>query len=165
MQMKLSLSVLCALSLVACGSSDSGSTDSPIASTPLSGTIDGQRFDATIALVRADFGAAGTRSVSIYDKDVSCNDTNVKADRFILLSVPWKSGTTRSFGLSLTSADNQTATFVIDRNGTPDNVVSTEGRVEVVAAPVDVGSTGTIRLRAKAEGHSVEGEVVARVCE
>ena len=49
--------------------------------------------------------------------------------------------------------------------GTPDNIISSTGRVEIVDAPTDKGSSGKIRLRASAEGNNVEGEVTVLVCE
>jgi hypothetical protein len=154
---------LCSLA-VGCGSSsdDSGPTG-PVAAQPLAGTIDGQAFTAKVGLARKGFDE-GKKSIDIYDTDVTCEQGASQVKREILIDVPWEAGMTKDFSFSL-SGGGQTATFVVDKNGTPDNIVSANGRVEVIDAPTEKGATGKLRLRAIAESNKVEGEVTIKVCE
>ena len=155
-----------ALSAVGCGSSsssDDGPTG-PVAATPLTGSVDGKDFTAKSALAKKGFDE-GKKSIDIYDHDVSCDTFDDKSERKILIDVPWTAGTAKDFSFSLSGGGGQTATFVIDKNGTPDNIIATTGRVEVLDAPADKGATGKIRLRAIAQGNKVEGEIPVQVCE
>lgn len=154
---------LCALA-VACGSSSSDSAPSgPVAAQPLAGTIDGQSFTAKVGLAHKGF-EDGKKSIDIYDTDATCDQFGTQAKREILIDVPWTTGTSKDFSVSF-SGGGQTATFVVEKDGKTDNIVSGTGRVEVIDAPTDKGSTGKIRLRAIAESNKVEGEVTIKVCE
>lgn len=158
----LSVVGLCAVGCSSSSSSDDEPTG-PVAATPLTGSVDGKDFTAKSALAKNGFDD-GKKSIDIYDHDVSCDSFDDKSERKILIDVPWQTGTTKDFSFSL-SGGGQTATFVIDKNGTPDNIIATTGRVEIVDAPTDKGATGKIRLRAIAEGNKVEGEIPVQVCE
>jgi hypothetical protein len=148
-------------------SSDSSTPEGPVAATPLTGTINGASFTAKSAITHVGgFGSNsdGTQNIDIYETDVTCADFAPQADREILLSVPWKDNTDRDFKLAFGSPDSQTGTFVIQKNGTPDNIISTQGRVEIITAPTDKDAMGKMRLRMSAEGNTVEGEVDIHVC-
>jgi len=104
--------------------------------------------------------------IDIYDAAITCNDFAPKAERKILISVPWTAGRSRDFKLAVGSNDSQTATFVIQRSASDtDNVVSTRGRVEIIDAPAEPGAMGKIRLRALAGDDVVEGEIAVEVCD
>jgi hypothetical protein len=159
----LGLSAL-ALFAVGCGSSSDDAPSGPVSASPLSGSIDGQDFTGKVAIARKGFDE-GKKSIDIYDDaSITCDTFNDKATRKILIDVPWTTGMSKDFSFSF-SGGGQTATFVIDKGGSPDNIIATTGRVEVIDAPTDVGSTGKIRLRAIAEGNKVEGEIPVQVCE
>jgi hypothetical protein len=164
--MKLAIIFTFALSALAvgCGSSSDSSSGptGPVAARPLTGTVDGQDFTAKVGLAHKGF-EDGKKSLDIYDTDVTCDQMAPQAKREILIDVPWTAGTSKDF--SFTGSGGQTATFVVDKNGTPDNIISANGRVEVIDAPTDKGSTGKIRLRAIAQANKVEGEVTIKVCE
>jgi hypothetical protein len=158
-----------ALSAAACSLNSTSSGDDgptgPVASSPLTGSIDGKDFTAKSAVARKGFDD-GKKSIDIYDTDVTCDTFDDKAERKILIDVPWTAGTTKDFSFSLSSgSSSQTATFVIDKGGTPDNIIATTGRVEIIDAPTDKGTTGKMRLRAIAQGNKVEGEIPVQVCE
>ena len=169
--MKLGLIAVCTLSLIAtvstigCSSSDDGSEDSggPVAASPLTGQVNGASFAAKSAIARKSSGEK--KSIDIYDSDVTCDAFAPKTDRSILISVPWTAATTRDFKFSLGGGDSQTATFVVQKDGQTSNIISTQGRVEVIEAPTEKGATGKIRLRATAQGNSVEGEIAVKVCD
>ena len=146
---------------VACGSSgeDSGGA---VAASALEGTIEGTAFKAQSA-IGSYYGSDGTMSISIYDTAVNCETRPPEAARYILLSVPWKANSQRDFSLKFDD-DGQTATFVIDAGGKTNNILATEGRVEILDAPVEVGLEGTIRLRAIARENEVEGAIQVRIC-
>ena len=154
--------VLCLLAVAACSSSDSGEdSGEPVASSPLSGTVDGKPFAAKSAIARSS-GGGDKRSISIYDVDATCDDASPQTDREILFSVPWKAGTSRPLKLDFTDLNgSQTVTFVV---GKSNNIISNSGRIEVLEAPTEKGTTGKIRVRASADGHSVEGEIAVQVC-
>ncbi len=173
--MKLALG-FAALSLVSlssfvmgCSSSeDSAAASGPVAAKPLAGSIEGKTFSAKTALAhKSGFSSDaddGKRSIDIYEDEVSCDDFGHKSDRSILFSVPWKAGTQRDFKLDF-SSEGQTATFVIQRDGKTDNIISTQGRVEIIEAPTEKGSKGKIRIRATAQSNSVEGEIAVTMCD
>jgi hypothetical protein len=144
-------------------SSGGGGATGPVATTPLAGTVDGQSFTAKTALAHDGFDS-GKKSIDIYDTDVNGEAFGQSSKREILLDVDWTAGSAKDFSLGSGTA-GQTATFVVDKNGTPDNIISTTGRVEIIDAPTTKGSTGKMRLRATAEGNQVEGEVPVQVCE
>jgi hypothetical protein len=163
--------VLTALGLVTAFAAGCSSDDDPaektgpVAASPLTGSIEGKTFAAKSAVARKGF-EDGEKSIDIYDTAVTCEDFSPKAERRILISVPWTAGTQRDFKLSLGGADGQTATFVIERDSTTtDNVVSAQGRVEIIDAPTEKGATGKIRLRAVAQDNNVEGEIAVAVCD
>lgn len=154
---------LTALSLVTGCSSSSDSSDSggPVAATPLQGEIDGKTFVAKSAI--AEPGSSSDRmSITVYDVDATCDAEPTNADRRILTSVPWKPGTTRDLKLDFADLNgSQTVTFVI---GASNNIISNQGRIEVIDAPTAKGDKGKIRIRATAQSHHVEGEIAVQVC-
>ncbi len=169
MKLALALSALGLMTAFVAGCSsedDPAEKTGPVAATPLTGSIEGQTFAAKSALARKGFDE-GEKSIDIYDSEVTCKDFSPKAERKILISVPWTAGTNRDFKFSLGGGDSQTATFVIQKNesDTPQNIISTQGRVEIVDAPSEPGAKGKIRLRAVADAHNVEGEIAVEVCD
>ncbi len=158
------LGLMSVLSVGCSSDDDPAEKTGPVAATPLTGAIEGKTFAAKAAIARKGFDD-GERSITIYDAEVSCEDFSPKADRKILISVPWTSGTSRDFKLALGSDDSQTATFVIERDSKTDNIISTQGRVEIVEAPTEKGATGKMRLRAVARDNNVEGEIAVELCE
>jgi hypothetical protein len=166
--MKLALGTfsfaLFAVFVAGCSSSDDAAEKTgPVSASPLKGTVEGSEFVAKSALARKGFDE-GEKSIDIYEGAVTCADFAPKEKRKILISVPWKSGTTRDFKFAL-GDDGQTATFVIQRDSKTDNIIATQGRVEIVDAPTEKGAKGKLRLRAVAREHSVEGEIAVEVCE
>jgi len=172
MKLTLALSALCLMtaSVAGCSSEDDPAEKTektgPVAATPLTGSIEGKAFEAKSAIARKGF-EDGEKSIDIYDTAVTCKDFSPKAQRKILISVPWTAGTNRDFNFSLSGGDSQTATFVIHENesDTTQNIISTEGRVEIIEAPSEPGAMGKIRLRAVASGNNVEGEIAVEVCD
>ncbi len=147
---------------VGCSSSDGGGDDSggPVASSPLSGTIDGKPFVAKSAIATPD--KDGEASITVYDIEATCDGQSPEVDRRILTSVPWTAGTERNLKLDFTDmAGSQTVTFVL---GSSNNIISNSGRIEILEAPSEKGAKGKIRLRASAQSHSVEGEIAVTVC-
>jgi hypothetical protein len=168
MKLGLLVAAIAVAALSGCSSSDSSSSGKtgPVASTPLEGTIDGKPFEGKFARAQKGFGSSddGEVSIDIFDKDVPCDSFEQTTEPYVLLSVPWKAGTARDFKFA-SKPEGQTATFVIQKDGKTDNVISVQGRVEIVDAPTEKGATGKLRLRATAEGNNVEGEVAVKVCE
>jgi hypothetical protein len=167
--MKLGLIAVCTLSLVAAlgcsSSSDSDDSGGPVAASPLTGQVNGASFAAKSAIARKSGSGGEKKSIDIYDSDVTCEAFAPKADRSILISVPWAAATSRDFKFSLSGGESQTATFVVQKDGQTSNIISTQGRVEVIEAPAEKGALGKIRLRATAQGNSVEGEIAVKVCD
>ncbi len=169
MKPAFALFMLGSLSAFATGCSsedDPAEKTGPVAATPLTGSVQGATFAAKSAVARKGFDD-GEKSIDIYDTEVSCKDFSPKAERKILITVPWTAGTSRDFKFSFGGSDSQTATFVIQKNesDTPLNVISTQGRVEIIEAPTEPGAKGKIRLRAVASEHNVEGEIEVEVCD
>ncbi len=135
----------------------------PVSTSPLQGTVEGTAFVAKSARAKKGFDD-GERSIEIYEGTVTCKDFAPEEKRKIIFSVPWKTGTARDFKFAL-GGDGQTATFVIKRESQTDNVISTQGRVEIIDAPTEAGAMGKIRLRAVARENNVEGEIAVEVCE
>jgi hypothetical protein len=167
MKLAIVLTTLGLLTVFAAGCSsddDPAEKTGPVAASPLTGSIEGKAFEGKSAIARKGFDD-GEKSIDIYDTAVKCADFSPKADRRILISVPWTANTQRDFKFSLGSSDGQTATFVIERDSKTDNVISTQGRVEILEAPTEKGAMGKIRLRAVAQENSVEGEIAVEVCD
>jgi hypothetical protein len=165
MKLGMMFAGLVALGAIACTSTtDSGSGKTgPVAATPLTGTIEGKPFAGKYGVAKPGFDENDPeRMISIYDTEVTCASFSNEAEAYLLFSVPWKEGA-RDF--SFGGSDSQTATFVVKRDGETDNIISTQGRVEVLEAPTEAGAKAKIRLRAEAQGNSVEGEVLVEVCE
>jgi hypothetical protein len=100
---------------------------------------------------------AGRRSLEISNKVIACGD--FAAHSQILGLVPWTVG---SYELSL----QQNLTFAVDVDGGIDNLVATNGRVEVLSAPGPDAGVATLRIRATFDSdNSVEGEVAITVCD
>jgi hypothetical protein len=166
MKLAVAFTMLGLLSVFGAGCSSSDDEEAktgPVSASPLTGAIEGKAFEAKSAIAKKGFDD-GERSINIFDKAVTCADFDSDADRYILLSVPWKAAS-RDFKISLGSDDSQTATFVIKRASETDNIVSTQGRIEILEAPTEAGQKGKIRLRATAQGNNVEGEIAVEVCE
>lgn len=162
--MKLGSLVILSFFAAACSSSDDASDKTgPVAASPLKGTIEGKDFVGKTALAKKGFDP-GEKSIDIYDTDVKCDEFGASPPRSILISVPWSAGTSKDFKFAL-GEDGQTATFVIQRDDKTDNIVSTQGRVEILEAPTEKGATGKMRLRAVAKDNSVEGEISVQVCD
>jgi hypothetical protein len=149
---------------VGCGSSDDDAPTGPVSASPLTGTIEGKEFVGKVALAKKGF-EEGEKSIDIYDADVSCADFGgERPPRWIMISVPWTPATEKDFKFGL-GGDNQTATFVVQKDGETNNIIATTGRVEIITAPTEVGEKGKIRLRAIADTNKVEGEISVEVCE
>jgi hypothetical protein len=157
--LRIASCVVVALSLVACGGGDDGDSDKPVATSQLSGTIDGRSFTAVVALAEKGFDAT-EKFVEIYDVQRTCNDFAPlpTGGRSILFSQEWKPGNTQ---LSLSN----NVTFVIQESGGPNNIIVTTGRLELVNTPTEVGQMGTVRLRASDGEDKVEGQVSVTICE
>jgi hypothetical protein len=171
MKRVFALGLLTTLSLAGCSISalDSSGNDSggAVASAPLKGTIDGKAFVAKSAVVRSSSESGGKASVTIYDIDVACDEYSPKSEREVLTSIEWKAGTNRNFKVDISDLKgSQTATFVIKPagGGNPRNVLSNAGRIEIMEAPTEKDAIGKLRIRAKANADSVEGEIAVRVC-
>ena len=173
MKLGLMLVGLMAFGATACTiqSTDSGSGSSgktgPVSATPLTGTIEGKSFAGKFGVAKkSGFDDDGKRMISIYDREVPCSSFSSEDEppAYLLISVPWEAGVARDF--SFGGSDGQTATFVVKKaDGDFTNIISTQGRVEIIEAPTEAGAKGTVRLRAEARGNSVEGEVAVEVCE
>src|SRR5688500_14978693 len=153
MKLGLMLVGLIALGSVGCTiqSTDTGSSGGktgPVSSTPLAGTIEGKSFAGKFGVAKkSGFDDDGKRTISIYDTEVPCSSFSSEGepDAYLLISVPWEAGIARDF--SFGGKDGQTATFVVKRSdGDFTNIISTQGRVEVIEAPAEAGAKGTIRL-------------------
>lgn len=151
--------------LVACGGDDDdnnggngGDPGTAVASKPLTGTIDGRAFTAVSAL--ATDGFDGEKFIDIYDVQRDCDDFAPlpTGGRSILLSTEWKP---MSQQLSLSNS----VTFVIEEANGPNNIIVTQGRLELIDTPTAAGQTGTLRLRATDGEDNVEGQVSVTVCE
>jgi hypothetical protein len=159
------LSTAALLAGCSASSESTGDSGSAVAASPLKGNIDGKDFQGKSAVARKS-GTDGKRSITVYDMDVKCEDFSPKAERELLTSIEWVAGTTKNLKLDFADLKgSQTVTFVISKGGSPTNVISNTGRIEVIEAPTDKGSVGKIRIRASAQAHSVEGEIAVQVCE
>ncbi len=156
-------SVAVALCLAACGGDDDGGgggdSGTAVASTALTGTIDGRPFTAVSALANGAFDD-GERFVDIYDVQRGCDDfgTLPVGSRSILFSREWKPVT------QPLSFDNN-ITFVVRESSGPNNIIVTRGRLELIDTPSVAGQVGTLRLRAINGNDKVEGQVSVTVCE
>ena len=159
------LAFLALATVTGCSSSGGASTDSggPVATTPLKGTIAGKDFIGKIAIAQPGFADEGSKKeISIYDTDVDCSGAQAGGDHHILTSIEWTAGIAKNLKLDFSGGDNQTVTFV---TGPGENVISNQGRIEVIEAPTDVNAKGKLRLRATAESNHVEGEIAVLVCD
>jgi hypothetical protein len=130
---------------------------SPIPDSTLSGTVGGSAFTAQGALASTDsFSEPGQRNILIAEVPLTCDDLFKSLDRSIIFTTDWTAGKQTELGLF-----DQTVTFV---TGGSNNNIATDGRLEVVDAPMDKGTTGTLKLRAFAGADSVEGTVSVTVC-
>lgn len=167
--MKLGMMFAAALAIsgVACTTETDSSEGKkgPVSASPLTGTIEGKSFAGKFGRAKkTSFDDTVERMIDIFDTEVPCSSFSDTPDAYLLLSVPWKAGTSRDFKLG-SGEESQTATFVVQKDGKTRNIISTQGRVEIVDAPSEAGATGKLRLRAAADGNSVEGEVTVEVCE
>jgi hypothetical protein len=142
------------VTLLACGG---GSSGTPVASTPLAGTFNGQPWTAQKGRANPwGFDDGGERWIDIASSALPCGSFG--GDPQIIGTIRWQTGAAYDLGLQ------ENLTFVVQSGGTPQNYVATTGRVEVISAP-DAG-TGTVRLRAKFdEDFDVEGEIQLDVCD
>lgn len=144
--------------MFACGSDSAADGDEPVAQKALSGTIGGKAFEAVSAVARPGFEEGDDRRIEVYEESVTCADGfgGAESDRMILFSARWEAGFESAFSLQ------QNATLV---PAAAENLVATQGRVEVVSAPA-AGEKGKVRLRAYFDDdNQVEGEIEVEVCE
>ncbi len=155
---------------VACGGATTRPpATEPVASTQLRGTVAGKDFSGVYGVAKKDLTFPEKRLIAIYETKESCTYGGPDVGPFLLTAAPWRAG----FGEDFSFAENGVnATFVTREQGKPtDNVVSTQGRIEIVEAPVTVGALGKVRLRARAvrDGtgtlDTVEGEVPVEFCD
>ncbi len=148
------------LALSACGSMPPpGPT--PVSSTPLAGTWNGVPWRAVsgVASARRAFSDdAGSRWLDVKNGQLTCADFVPAAQ--IIGIIPWQVG-----GYDLSFQHN--LTFVVDRpDGGLDNLVATQGRVELVDAPGPDAGPAHLRIRAHFDAqNSIEGEVTVTVCD
>jgi hypothetical protein len=153
----LLLTALLPLSAVACGGSDSTSSD-PVATTALTGMIDGKAFTAKAAIGTVFDPMSGKRSITISGDAISCANSNINGAA-VLTSVAWKEGTAIPFDLQ------NNATLAFPKGDTIQNDVAISGRIEVIKAPTTVGAKGQIRIRAMIDdSNHVEGQVDVEIC-
>jgi len=140
------------LALAACSSSDdSGDSGGPVKTTPLAGDIDGHPFAAKSALVRKDRDDANVYDVTIFDREVTCDNDPGFTDYMVFLDVKdWASGL--SYNLDL---DHAVTLFMREGNL---NLISVKGRVEVDA------SGQSLRVRADSGRGAIEGQVPVQIC-
>ena len=137
-------------------------TSIPLAvnAAPLAGTLGGIPWRAVggVASKSAFSPDSGTRRVEIGNKVIACNDFGAHAQ--VLTLVPWTVGT---YELSL----QRSLTFAVDlEDGGIDNLVATQGRVEVVTAPGPDAGPASLRIRAAFDAdNAVEGEATITVCD
>jgi hypothetical protein len=143
-----------------CGSDSGSGASAPVASTPMTGTINGVAFVPKIALAEPGISDPNKRSLRIVDADTDCNGGFAK--RSIIFSVPWTEGLTKdlSFG-----SNGQTVTFSYEESGGYENYIATTGRLELVSAPTEAGAKGKLRLRANFDDkNKIDGEVPVLIC-
>ena len=160
--LRIASSVVVALCLVACGGDDDGGGGDPgtaVASTALTGTIDGRPFTAVSALADEGFDP-GEKFIEIFDVQRGCDDFAPLpvGGRSILVVRDWKPGNEQ-----LSFSNN--ITFVVQESSGPNNIIVTRGRLELIETPTAVGQTGTLRLRATDGDDKVEGQVSVTICE
>ena len=150
---------LLGLLAVACGTGtpDAGDSDSPVATSALTGSIGGTSFKAVSATAHKGFDGDDKKRIEVYDTEVECSAFGGGSEgRSIIIEAPWKDGFESGLGL------DQNATFYTPPG---DNNVATQGRVEIVKAAA-VGEDATVRLRAYIdEDNQVEGEITVHVCD
>lgn len=138
------------------GGGDAADGDSPVASSALSGSFGGSTFSAVSATASVGFDDDGERRIEIYDSEVTCETFGGGSGRSILVSAPWQEGYASALSLK------QNITFYTPPG---DNLVATQGRIEIVSAPTEAGQKGKLRLRAFAnDDNQVEGEIEVEVC-
>ena len=141
-----------------CGGPPEQQKPTPVKTTPLTGTVDGQAWTPIAATARTQsFSDPGERWIDISATAFTCATFVPEAE--IIGTVPWVTGT--AYELSL--ARNLTIITHKPDGGIVNNI-ATNGRVEIVSAP-DAG-VGTIRIRASAgTGNRVEGQIDVSVCD
>jgi hypothetical protein len=151
----LAVAAVVLVTALSCGGG-SPSSSTPVASTPLAGTVDGKPWTASQGRANPwNFDDGGERWLDISSAPLSCSQ--FFADAELIGTVPWHAGEAYDLGLQ------QNLTFVVKTDAGLQNYVATNGRVEVISAP-DAG-IGTVRIRAKfGSDFSVEGEVKLDVC-
>jgi hypothetical protein len=149
---------LLSLCLLACGGEDE--EDTPVPSSPLSGTVDGRPFTAVSALAYADPEAPGNKLIQISEAAQDCADLGDSYDgrRDLNLNGPWNVHTAE---LSLENVVG----VIVYKDESPNIGLMASGRVEFIETPMAVGSLGKLRLRGANSRDSVEGEVSVKVCE
>jgi hypothetical protein len=144
------------------GSGNDGDPGTPVKQQPLAGTIDGHAFSAKTAVAQPN--GSGGMMVTVFSSAATCahqpqlqNDGDVQ----VLLEVDsWKAG--NAYELSLSSS----VTFVEQKSGSPDNLITTTGRVEVTD-PGSASANGTLSIRATSADFGsieIEGQVPVVVC-
>lgn len=154
----LLITALLPLSALACGGSDTTASSDPVASTALTGMINGQAFTAKAAIGTNLDPMSGKRFITITGDAITCASSNINGAA-VLTQVAWKEGTAIPFDLQ------NNATLSFPKGDTIENNVATTGRIEVIKAPTMVGDKGQIRIRATIDdSNHVEGQVDVEIC-
>jgi hypothetical protein len=130
-----------------------------VATSALTGTIDGRSFTAVSALANDTFSGR-EKFIDIYDVQRGCDDFAPlpTGGRSILVAREWKPLTEQL------SFENN-ITFVVREEDGPNNIIVTKGRLELIDTPTEVDKVGTLRLRAIDGTDKVEGQVSVTICE
>lgn len=133
-------------------------TSTPVKSTPLAGTVDGQSWTASPGRASPwPFEDGGLRWIDVSATAITCQDFAPVGQ--LIGTIPWHAGEAYDLGLQ------ENLTFVVRGDAGTENKVAFNGRVEVISAP-DAGGVGTVRIRARfSDNFDVEGEVQLNVCD
>lgn len=147
-----------AFAFAACGGGGTTETPTPVKSTPLAGTFEGQSWTAATGRASAwPFDDGGLRWIDVSATAITCQDFAPEGQ--LIGTIPWHDGEAYELGLK------QNLTFVTRSDAGIENKVAFNGRVEVISAP-DAGGVGTVRIRARFDdSFDVEGEVQLNVCD
>lgn len=150
------------LLLAACGAPPTPEPvpPTPVASTPLTGKIDGVAWTPRSAVAsarRAFSDDGGERWIDLGVGTFDCSNFIPEAE--LIGTVPWTVG---AYDFSL----RQNVTFVVEEDGKTVNKVATNGRIELLSAPGPDAGVATLRIRARFDAdNEIEGEVSLTVCD
>jgi hypothetical protein len=155
-----SFTAACTVNSGSGSSSSDGDPGTPVKHQTLAGNIDGHGFTAKTAVAQPN--GTGGMMVTVFSSAASCTSQpplQHDGDAQILLEVDsWKAG--NAYELSLSNS----VTFVEQKSGSEDNLITTTGRVEVTD-PGSTSANGTLSIRATSSDFgSVEGQVPVVVC-